>query len=99
MASQQAERPEQKTSTLSTEQQSSVSLFKPAPVCVCCVCVQCDISMYLRRSIYLPMYLSRIYMFLALVVLEVPVVESIMCVCVCVCVCVSLCHLIVVDLF
>ena len=50
-----------KTSTLSTEQQSFVSLFKPAPVCVCCVCVcvQCDMSMYLRLSIYLPMYLSR----------------------------------------
>jgi len=36
-------------------------------------------------------------MFLALVVLEVPVVESVMCACVCVCV--SLCHLIVLHLF
>jgi hypothetical protein len=39
-------------------------------------------------------------MFLALVVLELPVLESVMCVrvCVCVCVCVCLCLLIVLHL-
>ena len=59
-----------------------------------CVCVQCDIYLSILDglSIYLPTYpcisYVSIYMFLALVVPEVPVLESAMCVCVCVCVCV-----------
>jgi len=51
------------------------------------VCAVRYLSIYLRLSIYIS-YVS-IYMFLALVVPEVPVLESAMCVCVCVCACLN----------
>ncbi len=58
------------------------------------MCAVRYLSIYLRRCIYILTYLCisyvSIYMFLALVVPEVPALEFAMCVCVCVCVCVCL---------
>ncbi len=73
-----------------------------------CACVCAKRYIYVSETDYLSSYLSILYvstyMFLSLVVLEVPVLESVMCVCVCVyvcvcvCVCVCLCLLIVLHL-
>jgi hypothetical protein len=68
-------------------------LFALVPeLCVCvCVCVQCNIYLYLRRSIYIPIYVSRMYL---RSICSWPLscqrclCWSLPCVCVCVCVCV-----------